>query len=78
VPGFCKSATLDQIKQHEHVLTPGRYVGAQDVEDDDEPLEEKMKRLTAKLEEQFSDNARLEKLIRENLEGLGPQLSASE
>ena len=60
------------------MLTPGRYVGAQDVEDDDEPLEEKMKRLTAKLEEQFSDNARLEKLIRENLEGLGPQLSASE
>jgi type I restriction enzyme M protein len=52
VPGFCKSATLEEIRKHGHVLTPGRYVGAEEVEDDGEPFEEKMKRLTATLREQ--------------------------
>ena len=47
VPGFCKSATLEDIRQHGHVLTPGRYVGAADVEDDGEPFAEKMARLAA-------------------------------
>ena len=47
IPGFCKSATLDDIRKHGHVLTPGRYVGAEAQEDDGEPFEEKMKRLTA-------------------------------
>ena len=46
IPGFCKAATLDDIRQHNHILTPGRYVGAAEVEDDGEPFEEKMARLT--------------------------------
>lgn len=71
VPGFCKSATLEEIRTHGHVLTPGRYVGAEEVEDDDEPFEEKMRRLSARLEEQFAESARLEKAIRQNLDGLG-------
>lgn len=71
VPGFCKSATTDEIATHGHVLTPGRYVGAEAAEDDDEPFEEKMKRLTAQLEQQFAESARLETAIRENLRGFG-------
>jgi type I restriction enzyme M protein len=70
VPGFCKSVTSEEIAAHGYVLTPGRYVGAKEVEDDDEPFEERMKRLTAKLEEQFAESARLEKAIRKNLRGL--------
>ena len=71
VPGFCKSATLDEISQHGHVLTPGRYVGAEEVEDDGEPFEEKMQRLVAQLNGQFAESRKLEKAIRSNLEGLG-------
>ena len=71
VPGFCKAATTDEIAGHGFVLTPGRYVGAEDVEDDGEPFEEKMKRLIAKLEEQFKEGARLEKAISKSLRGLG-------
>jgi type I restriction enzyme M protein len=71
VAGFCKAATTDEIRGHGWVLTPGRYVGAEEAEDDGEPFEEKMKRLTAKLEEQFAESARLEKVIRKNLKGLG-------
>lgn len=70
-PGFCASATTAQIAEHGFALTPGRYVGAEDVEEDDEPFEEKMKRLTAELEDQFGESAKLEKTIRANLEGLG-------
>jgi type I restriction enzyme M protein len=71
VPGFCKSATTEEIASHGYVLTPGRYVGAEEQEDDGEPFEEKMKRLTAKLEEQFAESATLEAAIRKNLDGLG-------
>jgi type I restriction enzyme M protein len=71
VPGFCMSATTEQIRAHQHVLTPGRYVGAEEVEDDGEPFDEKMTRLVAKLEEQFAEGARLEKAIRKNLRRLG-------
>jgi type I restriction enzyme M protein len=71
VPGFCKSATLSDIQGHGYVLTPGRYVGAADVDDDGEPFAEKMARLTAQLEEQFAESARLEQVIRESLRGLG-------
>lgn len=74
VAGFCKSATLEQIAAHGHVLTPGRYVGAEEVEDDGEPFEQKMKRLTKTLAEQFAEGHRLEKQIRENLGGLGYEL----
>jgi type I restriction-modification system DNA methylase subunit len=71
IPGFCKSATLEEIRKHGHVLTPGRYVGAEAQEDDGEPFEEKMQRLTASLEEQFTEGRRLEDAIRENLRSLG-------
>jgi type I restriction enzyme M protein len=69
--GFCKTASLDEIAGHGHVLTPGRYVGAADVEDDGEPFEEKMARLTTTLQEQFAESARLEQVIRDNLARLG-------
>ncbi len=71
VPGFCKSATTAEIATHGHVLTPGRYVGAEEVEDDGEPFEEKMPRLVAELEAQFVESAKLEQAIRANLRGLG-------
>jgi len=71
VAGFCKTATTEEIRAHQHVLTPGRYVGAEEVENDGEPFEEKMARLVGKLEEQFAEGAKLEKVIRKNLRGLG-------
>jgi type I restriction enzyme M protein len=71
VAGFCCSATQEKIAEHGHVLTPGRYVGAEEVEDDGEPFEEKMARLTGELDEQFAESAKLESAIRSNLEGLG-------
>ena len=70
-PGFCKSATLEEIRKHSHVLTPGRYVGAAEVEDDGEPFEDKMQRLTAQLREQQAEGAKLDAAIRKNLELLG-------
>ncbi len=70
-PGFCKSTALDEIRSHGHVLTPGRYVGAEDVEDDGEPFEEKMQRLVAELHGQFLESDRLEQAIKTNLKGLG-------
>ncbi|WP_013320834.1 type I restriction-modification system subunit M [Gloeothece verrucosa] len=74
VPGFCKSAALEDIRGHGYVLTPGRYVGAEEVDDDDEPFEEKMERLTKLLEEQFSESARLENEICQNLREFGYEL----
>jgi type I restriction enzyme M protein len=71
IPGFCKSAPLHEIRKHGHVLTPGRYVGAAEAEDDGEPFEDKMKRLAATLRQQLADSARLEAEIRKNLEMLG-------
>ncbi len=71
VSGFCKSAGLEEIRAHGHVLTPGRYVGAEDVEDDDEPFEEKMPRLATALRERFAKRAELEKQVNANLEGMG-------
>ena len=75
IPGFCKSATLDDIRGHGHVLTPGRYVGAAAAEDDGEPFEEKMARLVATLREQQAEAARLDAAIAANLEALGYGLS---
>jgi type I restriction enzyme M protein len=71
IPGFCKSATTAEIAAHGHVLTPGRYVGAEEVEDDGDPFEEKMPRLVAELNAQFAESAKLEAAIRKNLQGLG-------
>jgi type I restriction enzyme M protein len=71
VAGFCKSASTKEIAAHGHVLTPGRYVGAEDVADDGEPFDEKMPRLVAELRAQFEESAKLEKAITANLKGLG-------
>ncbi len=71
VPGFCKSATLDEIRKHGQVLTPGRYVGAQVAEDDGEPFEEKMRRLSAQWREQQQEAVRLDAAIAANLRELG-------
>jgi type I restriction enzyme M protein len=71
IPGFCKSTTLDEIRQHGYVLTPGRYVGAVVEDEDDEPFEEKMRRLTAQLRDQMAEARRLEEGIWRNLEELG-------
>ena len=70
-PGFCKAAKLEDIRKHDYVLTPGRYVGAAEQEANREPFEERMARLTSQLNEQFAEGARLEKVIRENLLRLG-------
>ncbi|MDX8422717.1 class I SAM-dependent DNA methyltransferase [Vibrio parahaemolyticus] len=72
--GFCKSATLADIKKHDFVLTPGRYVGATKELDDGIPFGEKMATLTAKLSEQFAESATLEAEIKKNLAGLGYEL----
>jgi type I restriction enzyme M protein len=69
--GFCKSAKFDGIRKHGHVLTPGRYVGAEAQEDDGEPFQEKMKRLTATLREQQVKAAKLDAAIAANLKELG-------
>ena len=71
IAGFCKSATTAEISAHGHVLTPGRYVGAEEVADDGDPFEEKMPRLVAELQGQFAESAKLEAAIRANLKGLG-------
>ena len=71
VPGFCKSASLDEVRKHGHVLTPGRYVGAAPQEDDGEPFEEKMTRLAAQWREQQAEAAKLDAAIEANLRGLG-------
>jgi len=71
VPGFCKAATLEDIRGHGHILTPGRYVGAEPQPEDAEPFADKMKRLTTELESQFAESAKLEKEIRKNLTELG-------
>ena len=68
--GFCKSATLDEIRRHGYVLTPGRYVGAE-VQEDDEPFAAKMQRLVATLREQQAKARRLEEAIWKNLKELG-------
>ena len=71
VPGFCKSATLEEVREHGHVLTPGRYVGAEAQEDDGEPFEEKMKRLTTTLRKQRAEALKLDVAIAASLEELG-------
>ena len=71
VSGFCKSARLDEVRKHGHVLTPGRYVGAEVQEDDGEPFEAKMKRLVVELRTQQAEGARLDAAIADNLKALG-------
>jgi type I restriction enzyme M protein len=71
VSGFCKAEKLDDIRKHGHVLTPGRYVGAEEVEDDGEPFEQKMKRLSAALRKQATESATLDTAIAANSRSLG-------
>ena len=71
VLGFCKAATIDEIKENNYVLTPGRYVGTEEQEDDAVPFEEKMKTLTEELKVQFEESHKLEEEIRKNLEAIG-------
>jgi type I restriction enzyme M protein len=71
IPGFCRSVKLAEIAEHGHVLTPGRYVGAEAVEDDDEDFAAKMQALTEKLGEQMAKGAELDQVIRQKLGGLG-------
>jgi len=71
VPGFCRSATIEEIRGHGYVLTPGRYVGAEAQEDEGEPFEEKMRRLVEQLREQTAEARRLDEAIARNLVQLG-------
>lgn len=73
VLGFCKSAILAEVRSHDYILTPGRYVGAETAEDDDEVFTERMARLTKELSAQFEESANLEKEIKQNLASVGFQ-----
>lgn len=72
--GFCCAVKLEEIRKQGHILTPGRYVGAEEVEDDGEPFDEKMKRLTTELAQQFEKSKELEAEIKKNLGGIGYDL----
>ena len=74
VAGFCKKASLDDIKANDHVLTPGRYVGIKEAEDDGEPFEEKMKRLTSELSDQMEKSAELDGEIKKMLGEIGYEI----
>lgn len=74
IKGFCKSAKLEEVKKHSHILTPGRYVGTEDIEEDPEEFEKKMKRLTAELSEQFKKSKELEQEIKKNLKMVGYEI----
>ncbi|WP_313340061.1 class I SAM-dependent DNA methyltransferase [Sedimentibacter sp.] len=71
IQGFCKSAKIEEIRAREYILTPGRYVGIEEAEADDEPFEEKMARLTEELSEMFAKSHHLEKEIRQRLGAVG-------
>lgn len=71
VPGFCKSATLEEIRNREWILTPGRYVGAEEEEENDAEFEEKMKQLTLELAKQMEEGKRLDEEIKRNLASIG-------
>lgn len=72
--GFCKSAKLDEIKKHGYILTPGRYVGVEEVDEDDEEFDDKMKRLTSELSEQMKQGKKLDEEIKKNLKGIGYEI----
>ncbi len=72
--GYCKKASLEEIKENDYVLTPGRYVGVEEQENDDVPFEEKMKQLTQELSKQFEESHKLEEEIKKNLRSIGFKL----
>ena len=69
--GFCKAVTIDEIKENNYVLTPGRYVGVEEKEDDGIPFDEKMKTITSELKKQSEESHKLEEEIKKNLEAIG-------
>lgn len=71
IDGFCKSASIEEVKKNNYILMPGKYVGTQEEETDGIPFEDKMQTLTATLAEQFAKRSDLEKTIRKNLKGIG-------
>jgi len=71
IAGFCKSAKLDEVRKHEFILTPGRYVGTEAEEEDTEPFDQKMKRLVTELAKQMEEGKRLDAEIKKNLKGIG-------
>lgn len=71
IKGFCKSVSLDQIRTHEYILTPGRFVGLEEIEDDNEPFDDKMTRLTGELAELFAKSHELEEDIKKQLGSIG-------
>ena len=74
IKGFCYSATIEEINSNENVLTPGRYVGVEDIEDDGIPFEEKMKNITSELSKQFEESHKLEEEIKKNLKAIGYEI----
>lgn len=74
VKGFCYSATTEEIKSNDYVLTPGRYVGVEETEDDGIPFEEKMKKITSELSKQFEESHKLEEEIKKNLKAIGYEI----
>ena len=74
IKGFCYSASTDEIKANDNVLTPGRYVGVEETEDDGIPFEEKMKNITSELSKQFEESHRLEDEIKKNLKAIGYEI----
>ena len=74
VKGFCYSATTEEIKSNDYVLTPGRYVGVEETEDDGVPFEEKMKNITSELSRQFEESHKLEEEIKKNLKAIGYEI----
>jgi type I restriction enzyme M protein len=74
VAGFCKSASLKEVEENSFVLTPGRYVGVEEEEDDGIPFEEKVEAITSELSQQFSESIELQQRIKENLGKIGIEL----
>ena len=69
--GYCKSDTIDEVEKNDFILTPGRYVGIKEEEEDTEPFEDKMERLTTQLKENFQKSKELEEQIKENMKTFG-------
>jgi type I restriction enzyme M protein len=74
VPGLCKSSDLEEIRNNNYVLTPGRYVGTEEEEEDAEQFEEKMQKLVSELKQEMEEGAKLDEEIKKNLERIGWQI----
>ena len=74
VSGYCKASTIEEIEENNYVLTPGRYVGVEEQEEDGISFDEKMKIITTELQKQFEESHKLEQDIRKNLEAIGYEI----